>query len=364
MHFLLNDRNSYPIDESMMSGYGCYSISKYFEIHENGDVSLCCFSWLPKFFGNILTDSPKQILHNSERFKVLHDMDNGSFTECTDHCPYINSFLSGNYVKNSHIVPLTQLRYEKKRRPIIVNFSYDRSCNLQCPSCRSELILHKLGSNSKLDKLHQSAIEFVNYLIDQGNEVIVKITGSGDAFASPTYWKYIKELSNGVDNNLRLRLHTNGLLMTKERMLEIEPLWKNIQHLNVSIDAATPETYSIVRKNGSFDKIKLNIDSLDELLTDYQFSNLVSFMTNFTVQKTNYKEVINFLKWQLSYRNIKNVYFSMVEQWGHISAEQYKSEYLLSDSELLELKQLLQDPIFNDSRVILGNLSMVRNLNE
>lgn len=357
MHFLLKDKSLYPVDESMLNSYGCYSISKYFEIHENGDISLCCFSWLPKFFGNILTDSPKQILQNAERFKVLYDMDNGSFTECTDHCPYINAFLSGNHDTTSHIVPLTQLRHEKKRRSIIVNFSYDRSCNLQCPSCRPNLILFKTGQNQKLDTLHQSAIEFVNYLIEQGNEVVIKITGSGDAFASPTYWQYLKNLT--AKETLKLSLHTNGLLMTKDRILELQPIWKNIQQLNISIDAASSETYNIVRKNGSFEKLKENLNDLDQLLSTNEYS--FHWLTNFTVQKSNYKEILNFLVWQLSYANVKNVYFSLVEQWGHISDEEYINTYMLDEHELKELHEILQDPMFNDKRVMLGNLSMVRN---
>lgn len=361
MHFRLKDKHSYPIDESILHGYGCYSISKYFEIHENGDVSLCCYSWLPKMFGNVLTDSPKQIVQNVERFKVLYDMDNGSFSECTDHCPYINSFLSGNNNNNSYIVPLKQLRHEKQRQPIVINFSYDRSCNLQCPSCRPELILFKKGENEKLELIHASAIDFVNYIVEQGNNVIVKITGSGDAFASPTYWQYLKHLSTTPKDNMNLRLHTNGLLMSKERLYEIQPLWKNIQHINVSIDAATSETYNVVRKNGSFEKLQQNIADLDKLLSDCDPEIPISFMTNFTVQKSNYKEIADFLKWQLSYTNIKSVYFSMVERWGHISESEYADKYLLAENEILELKQLLQDPMFDDSRVYLGNLSMVRN---
>jgi MoaA/NifB/PqqE/SkfB family radical SAM enzyme len=360
MHFQLKNKSLYPIDELRLQNYGCYSLSKYFEIHENGDVSLCCYSWLPKFFGNVLTDSPKQILQNIDRFKVVYDMDNGSFTECTDHCPYLNSFLSGTYDKsNSYIVPLTQLRQEKKHRPIVVNFSYDRSCNLQCPSCRPNLILFKTGQNKKLDTLHNSAIEFVDYLIEQGNEVIIKITGSGDAFASPTYWQYLKSLTTDAKETLKLRLHTNGLLMTKDRMLELQPIWNNIQQLNISIDAANSDTYSLVRKNGSFEKLKQNLNDLDDLLSSSKYS--FHWLTNFTVQKSNYKEIVDFLIWQLNYSNIKNVYFSLVEKWGHISDDDYINQYMLNEDEMKELHQLLQNPVFEDKKVILGNLNMVRN---
>jgi hypothetical protein len=51
----------------------------------------------------------------------------------------------------------------------------------------------------------------------------------------------------------------------------------------------------------------------------------------------------------------------LVEKWGHISDDDYINRYMLNEDEMKELHQLLHNPVFEDKRVILGNLNMVRN---
>jgi MoaA/NifB/PqqE/SkfB family radical SAM enzyme len=358
MQYVIKPADHYIYPESKLKNYGCYRISKYFEIHPSGDISICCFSWLPKFFGNVLTDTPEEILHNVNRVALVNDMDDGKFTECNDHCPFINTILNGKSIPG-YIVPLVLLQQEKNRQPIVINFSYDQSCNLQCPSCRNELILYGLNENTQLSRVHDKVKELVKYLLDKGERLILNITGSGDAFASPTYWNYIKNLE--PNKNLSLKLLTNGILMTDVRLTDITHLWDNISHVNISIDAATNETYSVVRKNGSLDKVKRNLESLNEIIKNGSFKNLKQFQTNFTVQRNNYKEIVDFAKWQLEYSHLTSVYFNLVVQWGHLSDSVFHTGFEMSESEKKELRDLLQDPIFNSPRIILGNLHSIKN---
>lgn len=359
MQYVIKPEYQYIYPESKLKNYGCYRISKYFEIHPSGDISICCFSWLPKFFGNVLTDTPEEILHNANRVQLINDMDSGKFTECNDHCPFINTILNGKSIPG-YIVPLVMLPQEKIRQPIVINFSYDQSCNLQCPSCRNELILYGLNDNTQLSRVHEKVKELVKYLLDNGERLTLNITGSGDAFASPTYWNYIKELE--YNSNVTLKLLTNGILMTSNKWNDITHLWDNVTHINISIDAATNDTYSVVRKNGSLDKVRKNLEALNDLVKNGSFKNLKQFQTNFTVQRSNYKEVIEFAKWQLEYSHLSSVYFNLVVQWGHISDSAFQNSFELTESEKKELSELLNDPIFNNPKVILGNLHSIKNL--
>lgn len=357
MHYQLRQPNEYIYPESILRNYNCTQISKYFEIHPNGDISICCFSWLPKFFGNILTQTAEEIFNDPKRLQLIDDMANGLYTECTDHCPFISSLLSGKTYSNSYLVPLDQPIVD---RPITINFSYDQSCNLQCPSCRNDLILFKLGDNVKLDNIHNGVRNFIDYLVSLGHQVVLKITGSGDAFGSPTYWNFLKELAEKPNDAVSLRLHTNGTLMDAERLNAIKSIWHMIQQINVSIDAATETTYNIVRKNGSLEKVKTNLHTLNRLIAQGNFPNMHSFMTNFTVQKRNYNEIKSFLEWQLQYSNINTVYFSLMQQWGHLTTERFVSDFELSEVEKNELGTIISDPIFDDERVVLGNLYSLR----
>jgi MoaA/NifB/PqqE/SkfB family radical SAM enzyme len=285
-------------------------------------------------------------------------MDKGKFTECNDHCPFINSILNGKLTPG-YIVPLDTLQHEKARQPIVINFSYDQSCNLQCPSCRNELILFQLNENDLITRVHNRVRELIEYLLIQGEKLMLNITGSGDAFASPTYWNYIKSLK--PNKNISLKLLTNGILMTNTRLNDINHLWDNISHINISIDAATNETYSVVRKNGSLDKVKGNLESLNELIKKGSFKQLKQFQTNFTVQRNNYKEIVDFAKWQIEYSHLTSIYFNLVVQWGHLSDSMFHTNFEMPESEKKELRDLLQDPIFNSPRIILGNLHSIKN---
>jgi MoaA/NifB/PqqE/SkfB family radical SAM enzyme len=357
MKYLIKPPDKYLFPESVLKDYGCYRLSKYIEIHTSGDISICCFTWLPKFVGNILTDSPEQILNNIERLSLINDMNHGKFTECNDHCPHINSILSGKK-PDTYIVPLEELDSYKKKIPLTINFTYDPSCNLQCPSCRNEMIMYSLGENETLDKIHNGVKNLIDYLLNSGEKLMLSITGSGDAFASPMYWDYLKNLK--PNKNLSLKLFTNGILMTEEKLQEIKHLWDNIYQINVSIDAATEKTYSIVRKNGSLKKVKRNLQILNDLIGRQTFGNLKVFLTNFTVQKSNYKEIKEFTQWQLSYDHLTRIYFNLAVQWGHINTIRFENDFDLSEIEKQELSQILQDDIFNEPKVILGNLYSIR----
>src|SRR5690606_11128713 len=70
--------------------------------------------------------------------------------------------------------------------PLGINCSYDRSCNLSCPSCRETVIV-------QTDKEEQ-ILEIQNKLRNQALKDIcfLNITGSGDPFGSPYFRKWLQ----------------------------------------------------------------------------------------------------------------------------------------------------------------------------
>lgn len=359
MHFILKNEKDYLGSQSDLSRYGCYRISNYIEIHENGDISLCCPDWLNVYCGNVLTNTVSEILNHPKRLSLIEDMNSGLFTECSDVCPLLNSVLNKKSIPPGYLVPLSILDSEKNKQPITINFSYDRSCNLQCPSCRDNLILYQTNDNMKLKLIHENVKKLVQYLIDKNYKVDLYISGSADAFASPTYWEYLKELSVTNNKNRSLKLLTNGILMTEEKLNEVKNLWVEFNKISVSIDAATEDTYKIVRKNGSFTKLKNNLDNLVKLINNGNMPNLHTFLVNFTVQKRNYKELKQFVEWQLSYNTKNKIYFSIVSQWKHITDSSFNQNFMLDYEERKELTEILKDPIFKHPKVICGNLHSI-----
>lgn len=327
----------------------CLKPFKTIEVHTNGDISLCCFSWLPYFCGNVLEAEVDQILKNIQRVEILSNMRQGNFSHCNDRCPHIAMFKHGQ--TPSRFVKLENLDSELSSQHWDIHLTYDQSCNLACPSCRSELILFKNGSNDLIQKIHKKTTAIVDYLLSKNETVTVHVTGSGDPFASPVFWEYLKTASENIKDNLYFEIITNGTLMTPVRLQKVSSLLPKIKIINVSIDASNSNTYSKVRKNGNFDKLVENLNYLDSLG--------VSWMSNFTVQNENIEDLVDFVNWQLNYKNLKSVSLNGISKWGHMTDDQYNKMAVWKHDHInnFRLKEILSDSIFYNKKVKMGNLS-------
>ena len=323
---------------------------------------MCCYSWMPEYAGNILEDGPLAILTNPFRDSVLQNMRCGIYSHCTDLCPHLNALMTGD--QRQHVwsmVPKADLDLRLPEFSYIINFSYDESCNLQCPSCRTHLKLDKPGSPHwpTLQKLHDNVKQLVNELLAGGHTVQLNITGSGDAFASPLYWEYLQELASQEQNkNLFISIFTNGLLMTPQRLQRIENLFPQIRNINVSIDAASSAVYSKVRRGGNFDNLVKNLDYLDDLITQNQLTNMI-WQNNFIVQADNWRDILPFVHWQLGYKNLNCLWFNQIAQWGHLDDSMFNQMAIwdADHAEHADFLHIFHDRLLADPRVYLGNLS-------
>ena len=360
--FILKPQDQYNNPIEKLQTHSCVRLFNNFQIDAPGNVHICCDTWLPDRVGNLLEMTADELFNSKKIKDIVDDMQKGKFSYCNDLCPTLNDFLHDRH--QQFIIPQTELDAVVSTQPFNITLSYDPSCNLQCPSCRNELIvLDVINPVSKyelhLHRVHTQAKRLIELLLETKNEVIVSITGSGDPFASALYWNYIKELAQEpIPHNLRITLTTNGLLMTEKNWNEIKSLWPYIVGINVSIDAATEETYKIVRKNGVFSKLKKNLDLLDQMIVGGCFPRMASWQTRFVVQKENYTELKSFVEWQLSYESKPSIWTHLVAHWSHMTDAQYAQLSVRNDLVIQsELKDIIKDPIFNNPQIMLGNLS-------
>jgi len=361
--FKIKPQENYSHSDKV-STFACTVPYKHIEIHTSGAISLCCHTWLPVWAGNLLYESVDDVLNNITRKQVQDDMRTGEFKYCNDHCPQLNSLMSGSK-DYWDIIPIKQLDETLSYRPMNIGFSYDLSCNLQCPSCRDNLILWRPddledSDGQRVKQIHEKVKELVNRMLEEHPIVNLNITGSGDAFASPLYWSYLLELANNpIHPNLRIQLKTNGVMMTEENLLDIKPLWKHIDYIEVSVDAATEEAYKIVRKNGNFKRLKKNLEVLDALVFNESFNKNFNWQTNFIVQRDNYKDLKDFVDWQLTYKSKPKIWTNLLAQWWHIDDERFKGMAVWQEGHVNrdELVQILKDPVFKNTQLKLGNMS-------
>ena len=118
------------------------------------------------------------------------------------------------------------------------------------------------------------------------------IGGNGDAFADKNRIRYIQNLTTEVlEHKFSINPCTNGLALTEKMWNSFGDVKKHRDKLDIaiSLDAATKDTYNINRVLGDWDLINENLKFLSTL-------NLGQLNIDMTVQKNNYKEMVDFVK--------------------------------------------------------------------
>jgi len=366
----------------------CTSPFTMLDIKEDGSCSVCCEQWLPYKIGNLYQNSLHEVW-NGPPVRILREsMLDQSFRFCNSiQCPELSSnmlpiitettdeqktqILDRNLPadtdikiiyfdpNNSHANIYGDdflLRQIKNKYPSQVNLTYDRSCNLQCPSCRKEVINVTEGEEyNKLKMLHNNII---NSLFDKphDNEIILNITSSGDPFASKIYRDFLFNFDPSPWPNLKIGLQTHGGLLTPSNWSRISQWHDRIAYVKICFDAAKKETYEIVRKRGNWDQLMANCEFINQHLT-------TGFgIADFIVQDLNYREIPDFTKMILSkFDKFDYIAFYLVNNWGTWSNEEFERHAIWKPTHPChsDLKKILQDPILSHPKVRLGSLERI-----
>lgn len=120
--------------------------------HPENAINVCCPSWLSTPLG-LLKDQPQELLEiwNSKKAQLIRQsIHDGSFKYCNhQRCGRIQC---GDLPLRSEISdPVLRQYIDQKMtilpdKPRILNLANDRSCNLSCPSCRTEKVLLREGA--------------------------------------------------------------------------------------------------------------------------------------------------------------------------------------------------------------------------
>ena len=374
MIFKINPNHNYNLER--LKTHVCAVPYTNFQVYEDGKVEVCCRSWMKKVIGDFNVNTAEEIINSPVLQHIIEDMESGQWSYCTDVCPQLSTFLNSDVkTEFSNDITIKEEWKNKKLRDYIVYFNNDRSCNLQCPSCRNEFI-HVSSKKApeafaKLEIIQNRIKDLVKLLLKKENArtVAINITGSGDPFASELYWNYLLELNEKVVQpeyeKIRINFQTNGVLMTPEKMNKIKNLWRKINWIAISVDADTQETYSIVRKRGNLKAVKENINWLNERVKAHDIGvnvdSYLNWVVNFIVQVDNYKEMISFAEYYIQYETILNIWYNPIADWGHLNlietdSFQKKAIWLKTHPEYSNFIETLKHPVFNDKKVNIGSL--------
>ncbi len=330
------------------------------EVHEEGKSYLCCPRWLSMPAGNIADQSVLEVWNGARARDIRRSILDGTFQYC-DHeaCPWLKT--KSGPVSRMEEVRSPSLRraireglLELPRGPREINASYDRSCNLSCPSCRSSVIVES-GKRERIlalqEKIERQALPDADLLY---------ITGSGDPFGSPLFREWLRGMNRDRLGALKaIRLHSNGLLWTREAWESLpEAARERVTSAEISIDAAEPATYAENRRGGSFERLLENLQFIGGLRRSGALRALDFSMV---VQENNFAQMPDFARLGRRF-GADRVFFGRLENWGTFSETEYRRRAVHRPEHPRhgELRKVLADPILAEPFILLGNLADLR----
>ena len=153
---------------------------------------------------------------------------------------------------------LVRLRRAQRDRPL-VNFALPARadiepttfCNFRCPHCPTSD--EELGSARR----HMTLAEFRSVLEELPTVYRIKLVGLGEPLLNREFFEMVREARR---RRVRVLTTTNGSLLDGERRREL--LSCGLTTLNISVDAAKPETHARLRPGSDLEEIGEGVASL------------------------------------------------------------------------------------------------------
>ncbi len=371
---------SYQSSEKRFSNshYFCPYPWSHIEIRNDLSVGLCpCGGWLPEAVGNLADDASLYEIYNSERAKLIREsVLDGSFAFCDQkRCHFLqlellpkkNDILSSRSMTWNHTeVSTPEIRDILKYNitmgftPKFYQLSYDESCNISCPSCRSKIIKLDHGDDFQKKRKAQKKILYQLSCKPIDNWAIVNVSGIGDPFASRLYLELLENIDGSRYPKLMINFQTNGLLFNPQNWDRLHNIQSNFNDVIVSCDAATAETYKIVRRGGNWSVLQKNLGFIAELRKTRKIKG--QFRLDYVVQKRNFREMKAFAQ-MANDLGVDSITFHAVQPFflhsEFSSLEDYVDHaiWMPEHPDYHDYLKIMQDPIFEDEKIYFELLS-------
>jgi len=322
---------------------------KMIEIERGGSSNLCC--WLPRSPGRLDEKGVMALWNSPGAQDIRASILDGTFRYCDlDRCPY---FVSGSLPLQKNVTdgPYGEIIRKGMTRldTAKVFLAMDPRCNLRCISCRTD--------NVQITEEEREEVQRIMGLVkrDLSHITAIGLNGSGDPFVSPESRDLLFNHDSAKYPHLKYYLLSNGQLFNRALWEKMKNAQGAVASVQVSIDAATRETYEKIRLGGSFDNLLGNLRFLSELR---QTRAIGEFIISFVVNDLNYLEMKAFARMGCEL-GCDQIAFSFMSNWCTFSDEEYHelALHMPEHKNHAALKEILVDPVFRDPRVFLHNLS-------
>jgi MoaA/NifB/PqqE/SkfB family radical SAM enzyme len=311
-----------------------YCSSPWDTIHINfsGQVSSCFCSEFhrKKPLGSIVYSPLSKLLELNSQQEFRSSIIDQSFKYCReDMCV---DFYRMKEVDDFSFVPTIP------NLPTTIQLQIDPTCNLKCAICRTR--------NMYSPDARPLAVSVLNRLVDEyqlfDHKVNLHCDGSGDVFASQAYLDFFNR--SDLPKCFHFNIQTNGNLIIKNSDL-IAKLQPQIEMVEVSLDAATDETYKLLR-GGNLPIVLKGIEMLKQLG--------ITVWTQYIIQAGNHREIPAYIK-LCKDLGVDRICLQSMNRYPHMTNSWWDENKIENNpnvnlTELLEvIAEIKQDPMIEIS---------------
>ena len=325
---------------------------------EGNTFACACPAWVPFSIGNILDAETDDAIWNSDAaMEIRRSILDGDFSYCSRT---LCSFIRAQKLPRKAEVTKPKLRAyidnHMTRIPDVaemVELNHDPTCNLACPSCRTEIV----SATSEAVDRYTRAEERVILPLLKKVEGQTYITGGGEAFASKHFRSILRALNRNDYPGLDVYLITNGQVITPHRWSEFPNLPDVLAILSVSVDAARPATYEKLRRPGKWANLMKNLEFIAGMRRNNQIRALG---LNFVVQRENFREMLEFIALGDSL-GADHLWFQRVVNYGAYDESVFADIDVTAPThpDHAELLEILRNPLFERPSI---NMHMLMSL--
>jgi hypothetical protein len=318
------------------------------QISHTGDVLLCCGHWLPTVVGNFMKGSIDDVLNSVKARKIRESVTDGSYKYCNHlECAVMNQghLRQRELLTDPHITQaIASGRYEVDGVDDLM-FALDQTCNLSCPSCRTDRITEKVSEAA--DKTRATEEKLYPLL---PTVKVLHINSAGELFASKPSRRVLELIDDQLCPDLILKIISNGTLFNEKEWNRYPGIHNKVFTVRISTDAASKSTFEKLRRLGKYETFIDNMRFVGGLRQDGKIGML---MFSFTYQLDNFREMPDFIAFTKSMHG-DFALFERLQNLGAFSEEEYRRKSVHYPGHPLynEFLQVISDPIFNDRRCV------------
>lgn len=274
-------------DSGCLEEFYCWAPYKIFHVTPRGEINLGCGVVLPEVIGNISHERVDDIWNSDKVLRIRDSVVDGTFRYCNHvKCQRLINYETVLSRKSAPDADMAAVVHGGKRKVDTIDhlwLGYDTSCNLSCPSCRTEIFAAQASEEAEKTRVIEEklvpVLPKVRYLV---------LDTTGEFLVSRPARKLLQSIDPALCPDLGIELMSNGTLLSESEWAKFSNIHGLVKTIRISIDAATPATFELLRRGGKWDSFRRNLEFISRLRRDGQISD---FRLAFAYQLANFREM-------------------------------------------------------------------------